>query len=60
MRTKEQIVAELLKGEKLSAEDAAILLRKEIEYIPNSFVPYQPYISPCNPYTPPWTVTVTT
>lgn len=55
MRTKEQIISELLKDGKLSVEDAAILLQKEyVPFTPNTFTPYQPYVSP---YAPPWVVT---
>lgn len=44
MKTKEQIVAELLKMEAITPEDAAILLTKEYIYVP-SYIP-QPLQTP--------------
>lgn len=45
MKTKAEIVQELLNSGKLSAADAVVLLTKEVEYIYYPSVPYiQPYV----------------
>jgi len=48
MKTKEQIVAELLKKKHITTEEAACLLQKEIVYVPQTPA-YPTY--PWNPWT---------
>lgn len=50
MKTKAQIVQELLEEKKITAEDAVILLMGESKVEPN-------YPKQINPYYPPWIVT---
>jgi hypothetical protein len=61
MKTKCQIVQELLDAKKITAEDAVVLLmsdkEKEIVYVPRPYpaAPYSPFWEPNKPY---WVVDV--
>lgn len=51
MKTKAQIVQELLDKKAITAEEAVVLLQSDVQYIPYPVNP-NPWITPVHPYYP--------